>query len=229
MGDILRRASNEKGGPINKIDLAEALRACNIDVPEELLDKVWAKLEQNAEGHSDIWKALSGLAPPRVGIQIERLLGKIGRVQEAQIRAVTNKNFKQAAQLNRTERQFHDELNRIELDTDISSSAHKVQERELLKQVRNASTTLMKQNAEAALASFRQLMKVGHTPRATPRGGSFVVVDYERPRTSNINMIIDMLPPDIHQHWRGITIDYRALKVICIMCMHGWVGGEGIR
>lgn len=203
VGNFLRRVAAERAGPVTKKDLAQALQACDIAVPEDLLNKVWPKLEQNSDGQSDVWQALSGLAPPRVGIQIERLLGKITRVQEAQGRAITNKNYKQAAELNRTERRFCEELDQIPLDSDISSSAHKMQERELLKHVRNASTSSMRQNAEAALARFRELMKVGHTPRASPRGGSFVVVDYERPRTSSINMIIDMLPPDNHQAWRG--------------------------
>eukprot|EP00961_Rhodomonas_salina_P187156 2527085-Rhodomonas_salina.1 len=97
VGNFLRRVAAERAGPVTKKDLAQALQACDIAVPEDLLNKVWPKLEQNSDGQSDVWQALSGLAPPRVGIQIERLLGKITRVQEAQGRAITNKNYKQVA------------------------------------------------------------------------------------------------------------------------------------
>jgi len=78
-----------------------------------------------------------------------------------------------------------------------------IKERELEKLVSKATTSIMKQNSEAALNNFRDLMRVGHTPVPTPRGSRFMVVDYERPRTHENNMLIDLLAPDSHQNWRG--------------------------
>lgn len=89
-----------------------------------------------------------------------------------------------------------------------------VRERELMKQVGTATTALMKKNSEAALNNYRDLMHVGHTPVATPRGSRFLVIDYERPRTQENNMLIDLLAPDQHQLWRG-TLRHNHLK--------GWI------
>ena len=55
-------------------------------------------------------------------------------------------------------------------------------------------------------------MKVGHTPVPTPRGSRFMVVDYERPRTHENNMLIDLLAPDSHQNWRG-TLRHNHVKL----------------
>ena len=72
-----------------------------------------------------------------------------------------------------------------------------------MKLVSSSTTAIMKKNTEAALNNFRDLMKVGHTPTPTPRGSRFMVIDYERPRTHENNMLIDLLAPDTHQNWRG--------------------------
>ena len=67
----------------------------------------------------------------------------------------------------------------------------------------------MKQNAENALNLYRELMEIGHSPSPTPRGSRMVVKDYDRPMTAdefgdkNNSMLIDLLPPDQHQAWRG--------------------------
>ena len=86
-----------------------------------------------------------------------------------------------------------------------------MRERELVKQVGKATTALMKKNSEAALNNFRDLMQVGHTPVPTPRGSRFLVQEYERPRTQENNMLIDLLAPDQHQLWRG-TLRHNHLK-----------------
>jgi hypothetical protein len=83
-----------------------------------------------------------------------------------------------------------------------------------MKLVDKSTTALMKNNSEAALNNFRDLMKVGHTPTPTPRGSRFMVIDYERPRTHENNMLIDLLAPDSHQNWRGTL---RCLLSVCAL------------
>lgn len=124
---------------------------------------------------------------------------------------VEKKKYRQAAELGSTEEHFWHTLNTLRLGADGDDSAMKVRERELIKLVGTATTALMKKNSEAALNNFRDLMQVGHTPMPTPRGSRYLVVDYERPRTQENNMLIDLLAPDQHQLWRG-TLRHNHLK-----------------
>jgi hypothetical protein len=142
---------------------------------------------------------------------VELLLDRITGVQKSIKATLEKKKYRQAAELGSTEEHFYRELNTLRLGADGDDSAMKVRERELMKLVGTATTALMKKNSEAALQNFRDLMEVGHSPMPTPRGSRYLVVDYERPRTQENNMLIDLLAPDQHQLWRG-TLRHNHLK-----------------
>ena len=184
--------------------------------------------------------ARTGLRSP--GRSVELLLERIAGIEKSIKATLEKKKYTQAAELGSTEEHFWQALNTLRLGADGDDSAMKVcastdisvailptswpcgamrltlswqvRERELVKQVGTATTALMKKNSEAALNNYRDLMQVGHTPVATPRGSRFLVIDYERPRTQENNMLIDLLAPDQHQLWRG-TLRHNHLK--------GWI------
>lgn len=213
--EYLRNLSRARGGvqgsAVGKEDMLASLAHINVSPPAELIDAVWENFGLPTEKVS-IWKVLSKLPAPRAGRSVELLLHKIAGVQKSIENTIDKKKYKQTAELKRTEDLFWEDLNTLRLGADGDDSAFKVKERELMKLVGSSMTSNMKKNSEAALNNFRDLMRIGHTPTPTPRGSRFLVVDYERPRTHENNMLIDLLAPDSHQNWRG-TLRHNHLKM----------------
>ena len=148
-------------------------------------------------------------APFKVAQYLNKLNKKAVATRHAQKKALECKQYDRSAQLEQHTLSVLNEAESIKLDADPLDTVHKAKERELIKQVKTATTTLMKQNAENALNLYRELMEIGHSPSPTPRGSRMVVKDYDRPMTAdefgdnNNSMLIDLLPPDQHQAWRG--------------------------
>jgi hypothetical protein len=59
---------------------------------------------------------------------------------------------------------IHTYIQTLRLDADPLDTVHKEKERELLRRVKESTTSLEKQNAVNALNLYRELMQVGHTP-----------------------------------------------------------------
>lgn len=124
-------------------------------------------------------------------------------IKGAQARAGQNRDYKKAAILQRTEGLLWDDLDTMALGATGDESTRRVRERELENNVKHATTAEMKRGAQSLLDRFQEMGELGHTPVATPRGGRFMVRDYERPRSAANNCLIDLLPPDTSQISRG--------------------------
>lgn len=199
-------------GMIALADLEDVCRAAGVAMDRSLLERCWRKLKQLPNGRVPVWDALMFLAPPRAGRAAHKILDKVENIKAAQRRAAENKSYKRAAILQRTEGMLWRDLDTLPLNSNVDDSALLMRERELENNVRTATTSEMRQAAKCLLERFRQMSLVGHTPTPTPRGSRFMVIDYERPKSSETNCIIDLLPPDNHQIWRG-TLPREQMRI----------------
>lgn len=175
VSNAVRTAGTQKPtGRLSQAELGKAIVGAGVPIASRILDEVWGRLRlENGEALSaDI---LVYFAPPKVAKYLNRLNKNKDQMRKAHSMALECKRYEQAAALLQHVKNIDNEIETLPLDSDPLDTVHKAKERELKREVKKASTNLMKQNAINALNIYKELMEIGHTPVPTPRGGRSVM------------------------------------------------------